>query len=146
MTAGGNLWTMLRGRLVPGLAMLVCALLAVPSHAETLKVGAPLCHAQSPLGLPDAGLGSLAFSCAGSPAGYDKASLWLRAAPERGRRWRSDVALMIHQSRFDRLAVAFTYADGTVHWQQVRQGDYGSHWRAGGQIVFEAPELSSRNA
>jgi len=65
MTAGGNLWTMLRGRLVPGLAMLVCALLAAPSHAETLKVGAPLCHAQSPLALPDAGLRSLAFSCAG---------------------------------------------------------------------------------
>ena len=68
MTAGGNLWTMLRGRLVPGLAMLVCALSAAPSRAETLKVGAPLCHAQSPLALPDAGLRSLAFSCAGSPA------------------------------------------------------------------------------
>lgn len=140
MTAGGNLWTMLRGRLVPGLAMLVCALSAAPSHAETLKVGAPLCHAQSPLALPDVGLRSLVFSCAGSPAGYHKASLWLRAAPERGQRWRGDAALMIHQSRFDRLAVAFTYADGQTRWQQVRQGDYGSHWRAGGQILFEAPE------
>src|SRR3546814_2522959 len=33
-----------------------------------------------------------------------------------------------------------SYADGQVRWQRVRQGDYGSHWRAGGQIVFEAPD------
>src|SRR3546814_7468930 len=47
---------------------------------------------------------------------------------------------MIHHSRFDRLAVAFSYADGQVYWQQVRQGNYGSRWRAGGQILFEAPD------
>src|SRR3546814_15393637 len=50
---------------------------------------------------------------------------------------------MIHHSRFDRLAVAFSYADGQVRWQRVRQGDYGSHWRAGGQIVFEAPDRAA---
>src|SRR3546814_6870965 len=36
-----------------------------------------------------------------------------------------------------------SYADGQVRWQRVRQGDYGSHWRAGGQIVFEAPDRAA---
>src|SRR3546814_13692212 len=46
---------------------------------------------------------------------------------------------MVHNSRFDRLAVAFSYADGTTRWQQVRSGDFASHWRAGGPILFQAP-------
>src|SRR3546814_12000126 len=46
---------------------------------------------------------------------------------------------MVHNSRFDRLAVGFSYADGATRWQRARSGDFGSHWRAGGQILFEAP-------
>jgi diguanylate cyclase (GGDEF)-like protein len=92
------------------------------------------------VGTPDASLAALRFSCTGTPAGYHAASLWLRTDPARLPIARSDLALLVHQSRFDRLAVAFTYADGGVRWQEVRQGDYGSHWRAGGQILFEAPE------
>lgn len=132
--------TKLCGRLALGLATLVLMLFAAPASAESLKVGHALCHVETGLAVPDASLSSLRFSCTESPAGYHNASLWLKAEPGRMASWRSDVALMVHQSRFDRLAVAFHYADGHVRWQEVRQGDYGSHWRAGGQIMFEAPE------
>jgi diguanylate cyclase (GGDEF)-like protein len=142
MTAGGNLLAMLRGWLMLGLILLACALAAAPARAETLKLDRTLCHAESDLGVPDTSLSTLRFSCSGKPAGYHKASLWLHTDAARLKDWRSDVALMVHQSRFDRLAVAFTYADGQTRWQQVRQGDYGSHWRAGGQVMFEAPERS----
>ena len=142
MTEGGILLAMLRGRLLLGLAILVCCLPAAPYYAETLKLDRTLCHATSGLDIPDASLSSLRFSCSGKPAGYHKASLWLHTDAARLKDWRGDVALMVHQSRFDRLAVAFIYADGQVRWQQVRQGDYGSHWRAGGQVMFEAPERS----
>ncbi|WP_257547365.1 GGDEF domain-containing protein [Sphingopyxis sp. DBS4] len=128
------------GRLVLGFAMLVAVLLGGPAQAETLAIDRQLCHAQSAVDAPDDSLIALRFSCAGIPAGYHRASLWLRTDPARLSIARSDLALLIHQSRFDRLAVAFTYADGGVRWQEVRQGDYGSHWRAGGQIMFEAPE------
>ena len=142
MTAGGNLLAMLRGRLMLGLILLACALAAAPARAETLKLDRTLCHAESALGVPDTSLSTLRFSCSGKPAGYHKGSLWLHTDATRLKDWRGDVALMVHQSRFDRLAVAFIYADGEVRWQQVRQGDYGSHWRAGGQVMFEAPERS----
>lgn len=142
MTGEGTYLAKLRGRLALGLVMLVLSLSAAPASAETLKVDRALCHAETVLDAPDASLSSLQFSCTGAPAGYHKASLWLRAEPGRVQDWRNDVALMVHQSRFDRLAVAFTYADGSVRWQQVLQGDYGSHWRAGGQIMFDGPERS----
>ena len=140
MTAGGALLTNICGRLALGLAMLVAVLLGGPAQAETLTVDRQLCHAQSGVGAPAASLAVLDFSCTGTPAGYHAASLWLRTNPARFPIARGDLALLVHQSRFDRLAVAFTYADGGVRWQEVRQGDYGSHWRAGGQILFEAPE------
>src|SRR3546814_11614630 len=45
---------------------------------------------------------------------------------------------MVHQSRFDRLAVAFTYADGHIEWERVASGAFGTRWRVGGQVAFEA--------
>src|SRR3546814_15370008 len=46
---------------------------------------------------------------------------------------------MVHQSRFDRLAVAFTYADGHIAWERVASGAFGTRWRVGGQVAVEAP-------
>ena len=122
------------------LALLAAVVAPAPASAEALAVDRGLCHAVSPLGTPDAALGAQRFSCGEVPAGYHRGSLWLQTDPAHIRLSRSDLVLMVHQSRFDRLAVAFTYADGVTRWQEVRQGDYGSHWRAGGQIAFEAPE------
>ncbi|HEU4960026.1 MAG TPA: hypothetical protein VFT56_06425 [Sphingomonas sp.] len=79
------------------------------------------------------------FACRGTAAGYQRGSLWLRADLRRLKVDRGDLVLMVHQTRFDRLAVAFSYADGVVVRQQVRSGDFGTHWRAGGQVAFEAP-------
>lgn len=53
---------------------------------------------------------------------------------------RDDLSLIVHSSRFDRLIVAFFYADGAVERQAVRSGDFGTHWRAGGQLAFRAPQ------
>lgn len=143
MTAAVHLLAHLCSRLGLGLAVFMLALWAGPAAAVTLDVDRDLCHAESDITARDSSLPGLRFSCSGAPAGYQQASLWLRAPLDRAGTERGDIALMVHQSRFDRLAVAFSYADGATRWHQVRAGDYGSYWRAGGQIVFEAPE---RNA
>jgi diguanylate cyclase (GGDEF)-like protein len=102
-----------------------------------------MCHAVSSLAASDASLPARHFSCTGTPTDYQHASLWLRTDLRQTATPRGGLTLMVHHSRFDRLAVAFTYADGATRWQEVRQGDYGAHWRAGGQILFEAPERSA---
>lgn len=140
MIAAAHLLAHLCGRLGFGFAVLMLVLWAGPAAAVTLDVERDLCHAQSAATVPDGSLSALRFSCRGTPSAYQQASLWLRAPLDGRDAQRGDVALMVHQSRFDRLAVAFSYADGTTRWQRVRAGDYGSLWRAGGQILFEAPE------
>ncbi len=140
MRGAGSILTSLCSRLGFGFALFVLALWAVPATATTLDVERDMCHASSAAGLPDTRVSTLRFSCSGAPAGYQQGSLWLRAPLDGADARRGDVALMVHHSRFDRLAVAFSYADGATRWQQVRAGDYGSHWRAGGQILFEAPD------
>ncbi|KGB52562.1 Diguanylate cyclase precursor [Sphingopyxis sp. LC81] len=139
MIAAGHLLAHLCGRLGLGFAVLMLALWAGPAAAVTLDLDRDLCHAETGVAARDSSLSALRFSCSGSPANYQQGSLWLRAPLEGPRAQRGDVTLMVHQSRFDRLAVAFSYADGATRWQQVRAGDYGSHWRTGGQILFEAP-------
>lgn len=140
MTSAGDYLEGLYGRLALALAGLVMAFWAVPSAAAALHLNRPLCHAVSVGQADDGVLPSLRFACSGAPEGYQRGSLWLRASLDGAQPARRDLALMVHHSRFDRLAVAFGYADGVTRWQQVRQGDYGAHWRAGGQILFEAPE------
>lgn len=138
MTAMGDLVETWAGRLWLGLFAMMVALIAAPAHARALDVERDLCHAVSGTAPGDDALSGLRFSCSGAPAGYQQGSLWLRA-PLGDAAPRRDVALMVHNSRFDRLAVGFSYADGATRWQQVRSGDFASHWRAGGQILFEAP-------
>jgi diguanylate cyclase (GGDEF)-like protein len=116
---------------------------AAPAGAATLHINEALCHAVSDLEDGQDKLRTLRFACAGTPGDYQRRSLWLRTDLHRMAIARGGVTLSVHPSRFDRLAVAFTYADGTVRWQQVRQGDYGLHWRTGGQILFEAPERTA---
>lgn len=132
----GRLWRQL------GLALIVLAALcwAPAANASSLRLNQDLCHAVTPAEKSDHSLSTLAFSCVGTPSDYQQASLWLRTDLGGAPAARGDVALMVHHSRFDRLAVAFSYADGTVLWQQARQGDYGALWRAGGQILFDAPQ------
>ena len=108
------------------------------ARAGTLRLGDALCHAVSDAGRADAAP-PRQFVCRGAASGYQRGSLWLRADLARLPVDRGDVVLMVHQTRFDRLAVAFSYADGAIVRQQVRSGDFGAHWRAGGQIAFEAP-------
>ena len=126
-------------RMLIALIGVIAACCPVAAGAETLHLNSTLCHAVTGLQQPDDTLPALRFSCSGAPDGYQQASLWLRTDLTRLPVDRRDMVLMIHHSRFDRLAVTFSYADGTIERQQVRSGAYGSHWRAGGQIAFEAP-------
>lgn len=127
-----------------GLRRMALALLAlcccVPAGAQVIGLRPVLCHAVTDSRQADEALSSLRFSCAGTPRGYQHGSLWLRATLDRLPIEPRNLALMVHQSRFDRLAVAYSYADGAVRWQEVSGGRFGAHWRAGGQILFEAPD------
>ncbi len=136
-TAGEYRIAVIRMMLV--LIGLIGALRPVPAAAMTLDVGTSLCHAVTSAARPNAALATLRFTCRGAPASYQHGSLWLRADLGRLAIDRNDVVLMVHQSRFDSLTVAFSYADGKVEWQHVASGAFGAHWRVGGQIAFEAP-------
>lgn len=116
-----------------GLGLAGSVLAAVPALGEHR-----LCHAVSTAVAPDAVLPP-AFSCTGEPEGYQNGSLWLRAELGGDALAGNAPALLVHNSRFDRLLVTFTYADGVRVHQQVHSGDFGAHWRAGAQIAFPAP-------
>jgi diguanylate cyclase (GGDEF)-like protein len=138
MTGIGESYRAAVARLLLALTAVGIACWSIPASAKGLQINVSLCHAVTGLPQADNALPSR-FSCSGTPNGYQQASLWLRADVTRLPVDRNDLVLMVHHSRFDRLAVLFSYADGTRQWQQVRSGHYGSHWRAGGQIAFEAP-------
>jgi diguanylate cyclase (GGDEF)-like protein len=120
--------------------LLPMALFSVPTggQARPIITGRPFCYAVTSLETVDQSGGGADVRCSGHPGGYQHQSLWLTMAGGK-RGFGSDPAIQIHQSRFDRLAVRFVYADGLVDQQIVRRGDYGSHWRLGGQLIFEAP-------
>lgn len=135
---------------VSGLLLLLVLLifaLPVAASAATSHVLAPTCHAVTPLahpGAPEAGFPH--FTCAdGAPerSRYQRSSLWYRIGLAQWDRANHAAeggpVLMVGTSRFDRLEVYFRYADGEVRRQSVVQGDFGGHWRAGGQIAFEPP-------
>jgi len=144
MTGMGDILRVIVARLLLAIGGLAALCWSIPAGAEALHLDTSFCHAVTGLGQGDRTLPTLRFSCKGTPAGYQQGSLWLRTELARlpVPVDRNDLVLMVHHSRFDRLAVVFSYADGVEQWQQVRSGDYGSHWRAGGQIAFEAPVRS----
>lgn len=132
---------LVRPRLLAVLLAIVALLGGVGSaRATELSLGASLCHASAPV--PAAGEAlppAAAFACTGAPGAYQHGTLWLRADMQRLPIDPNDFVLMVHDTRFDRLEVAFLYADGAVRRQAVRNGDFGPHWRAGGQIAFVPP-------
>ena len=142
MTCLDSLWR----RTFGVLGLLVLALLAViPGSAAAQGTGYvnPECHAVT--AIPQAGDDRIPqFSCSGEPRDYQTRSLWYRIDPmdwlESAPGATSAPSLMVHISRFDAVHVWFRYADGDVRRQSVRSGDFGSHWRAGGQVAFDAPQ------
>ncbi|WP_188236097.1 GGDEF domain-containing protein [Sphingopyxis sp. LK2115] len=138
MIGGRALLATLCGRLVVWLGLMLLAAPMSSAQARALDVERDLCHAVTDTALSDDALHRLRFACRGAPQDYQGRSLWLRTTLD-ARPVQDGLALMLHNSRFDRLAVGFSYADGATRWQRVRSGDFGSHWRAGGQILFEAP-------
>lgn len=123
------------------LALALLALLwGLSAEARAVNAKPASCYAVTDRAAADSILSSLRFSCTGTPRDYRRGSLWITVRLDRLPLDPRDLALLIHQSRFDRLAVGFTYADGTMRWQEVSGGRFGAHWRAGGQILFEAPE------
>jgi diguanylate cyclase (GGDEF)-like protein len=82
--------------------------------------------------------------CGGDVENYQTRSLWLVGGARMIAAAGPEPVLMVHSSRFDRLLVGFRYADGVIAWQDVRAGNYGSHWRLGGQLAFAAPLRDAR--
>ncbi|MHA6720478.1 GGDEF domain-containing protein [Sphingomonas sp. RS6] len=118
--------------------LLPLLLLAAPAaHGNAAAAGITDCHAITPLDTPDRALPELAFDCGQPPTGYQDRSLWLRLNVASGS---PAPAILIHQTRFDRLAVGFRFADGSTEWESVRSGAFGTHWRPGGQIGFTASD------
>jgi len=119
----------------------LCALLFLVSlhqaaDALALQPGRPLCHAVTKdRNAPPAN----AYRCTGEPQNYQAGTIWLRADLTGSGTVQRAPVLLVHQTRFDRMIVLFHYADGITDRQEVIRGDYGAHWRIGGQIAFEAP-------
>lgn len=114
---------------------------AFPAHAATtiISFNRPLCYAVTSSAIPGGSLPRLPYVCDGAPRGYQRGSLWIRIGANPQQPTETGLALFVHQTRFDRLTVFFTYADGKSVRQEVRRGAYGDHWRVGGQIAFEEP-------
>ncbi|SNS65386.1 diguanylate cyclase (GGDEF) domain-containing protein [Sphingomonas laterariae] len=133
----------MRLRTIIAMVLVLCGFAAAAKAAPTvLHINQPLCHIVTPGGRatpPPADQ----FRCHGEPAGYQSGSLWLRADLSKAQPITDGLALLTHQTRFSRMVVAFDYADGTRRIAEVRQGAFGSHWRIGGQIAFEAPARDS---
>jgi diguanylate cyclase (GGDEF)-like protein len=108
----------------------------MPALAAPVPLDSRICHAVSPMDGQRAALLAIRFRCGAKPAGYQPARLWLQLVPQRYGIRGEAPTLLVHQTRFDRLAVAFRYADGSIEWQEVRAGAFGDHWRPGAQIAF----------
>jgi diguanylate cyclase (GGDEF)-like protein len=115
-------------------------LFPAPVSASIVRFGEAVCHSVTRADATE----STRFACKGEPEGYQANSLWLRIAADELANHGGDMVLMVHQTRFDRLSVVFAYADGVAMRQSVASGAFGSHWRVGGQIAFDAPVRSAR--
>jgi diguanylate cyclase (GGDEF)-like protein len=98
------------------------------------------CFAITDISVQPSQADQLNFTCGQSPRDYQRSSLWLTIGTADLPDTANDLSVMVQQSRFDALSVGFVYSDGQKRWQSVRNGDFGSHWRVGGQIKFEAPD------
>lgn len=129
--------------LTPLLLALSLLALSGPASAQSAALQDTACFSVTPV--PAKGDHTIPpFVCTGEPEGYQAKSLWYRIDPFDWSREISNAArfpaLMVHLSRFDAVHVFFRYADGQLREESVRSGDFGSHWRAGGQIAFEPPQ------
>lgn len=97
------------------------------------------CYAITDLSFPTSAGKDLNFICGAVPEEYQNESLWLKIDSSHGAKLTDDLAVMVHQSRFDALSVGFVYSDHAIRWKKVENGDFGTFWRVGGQIRFAAP-------
>jgi diguanylate cyclase (GGDEF)-like protein len=121
------------------LAILLGLLSAAPAGAEAITIGRTGCFAVTPAAVADSQVTRLKFACTGTPSGYQDGSLWISADPRDVTRQSDGLALLVRQSRFERLTVLFIGTDGAIVRQSVRRGDYGDRWRVGAQVVFVPP-------
>lgn len=130
-------------RLLLGIVLLLASQAAVAS-AQPPPLSARYCHAVEPITNANLARPQKDFSCKGEPTAYQAQRLWLHAPlfPEDASA--EGTTLLIHQTRFDQLAVFFDYADGSTVRHAVRAGAFGAHWRVGGQLAFAAPRREAQ--
>ncbi|UAK23725.1 sensor domain-containing diguanylate cyclase [Sphingomonas nostoxanthinifaciens] len=120
------------------LLLLALALLALPqaARAVSLTLHDGLCYAIVPNDTPIEQPPASAFACDGRARDYTQRILLLRVDPAQHGIDPTDMALLFRVTRFERLTVQYSYADGSSEQQSVRRGDFGSRWRTGNQISF----------
>jgi diguanylate cyclase (GGDEF)-like protein len=138
---GADLIGLFRSCLGTLVAVLIVAGLPLMAEARTLGRDQGQCFA---IGRGEAPPADRAFHCDVEPTGYQDATLWLRFDLTSKDAASGGPVLLAHLTRFDGLIILFRYADGSVARQEVSRGDYGAHWRIGGQAAFEAPSHNGR--
>ncbi|MGS1017153.1 diguanylate cyclase [Allosphingosinicella humi] len=124
--------------------VLLLASQAAAAWAQPPPSSTRYCHAVGPITEDELIPARGDFSCEGQPTDYQAKRLWLYApiAPENVSS--EGATLLVHQTRFDRLAVFFGYADGSTVRHSVRAGAFGANWRVGGQLAFAAPRREAK--
>jgi diguanylate cyclase (GGDEF)-like protein len=113
------------------------------ARAQDLKISKDLCFTVTDENKPLSAASQLTFQCTGMPADYQRKSLWLRGDASTIAALGNAPSLLVNMSRFEKLTVISRYGDKSEHIESVRRGDYGAHWRIGGQIKFELPDRSA---
>lgn len=108
---------------------LLLACIGGPALARTADASPPLPAGECPR--PGA---AIEMSCAETPGGYRSGWLSMVAKVPEG-----TGSVAIRASRFESVAVRFTYADGVEIRDSVRAGAFADHWRVGGAIAFPVP-------
>ena len=127
-------------RLLLLLIVLLGAAVPASAAAPFVELRPGLCHAVTASELPPS-----AYRCVGTPTGYGKAWLWLRAAaPADLRDIDGTAILLIDQPRFKTVVAQIRYADGSLWNDRIDAADVGNHWSVGGYLQFVIPKRDVR--
>ena len=124
------------------LGVLLAALLgaATPARAadhDGVDLRYRFCHAVAPAGEPSAAeVVGLGYACDGTPEGYQKGWLWLRADTPDLTSLSEGWVLLVDQARFSRIRIYVQHADGRMTTQQLEAGKVGNSWSVGGYLRF----------
>lgn len=101
-----------------------------------------LCHAVTETEPVQTPMAAQSYRCTGDPSGYQDRWLWLKHDFSPTEQSAGATSLLIRQTRFAQMIVAFSYADGATHSDRLRSGAFGDRWTVGGHLAFTPPTRS----